>query len=54
MESEKAYIRRMENETKHVLFLTENQAERKPEMELDAQEGQGGQGDKVKSEKKKE
>ncbi|XP_026217207.1 coiled-coil domain-containing protein 137 [Anabas testudineus] len=43
-ESEKAYLRRMENETKHVLFLTKNQVERKPE--LNAEMG--------KSEKKKE
>ncbi|XP_071329628.1 coiled-coil domain-containing protein 137 [Trachinotus anak] len=42
-ESEKAYLRRMERETKHVLFLTENQVDRKPELEAD----------KVKSEKKK-
>ncbi|XP_068435582.1 coiled-coil domain-containing protein 137 [Clinocottus analis] len=50
-ESEKAYLRRMENATKHVLFLTKNQLERKPELEADKQEGPA---DKGKSEKKKE
>uniref|UniRef100_A0AAQ4RW94 Coiled-coil domain containing 137 n=1 Tax=Gasterosteus aculeatus aculeatus TaxID=481459 RepID=A0AAQ4RW94_GASAC len=50
-ESEKAYLRRMENETKHVLFLTNNQVDRKPELEVDAQERSANQG---KSEKKKE
>ncbi|XP_042361345.1 coiled-coil domain-containing protein 137 isoform X2 [Plectropomus leopardus] len=44
-ESEKAYVRRMENETKHVLFLTKNQIDRNPELEAD---------NKNKSEKKKE
>ncbi|XP_039974446.1 coiled-coil domain-containing protein 137 [Xiphias gladius] len=43
-ESEKAYLRRMERDTKHVLFLTKNQVDRKPELEAD----------KGKSEKKKE
>ncbi|CAJ1075131.1 coiled-coil domain-containing protein 137 [Xyrichtys novacula] len=46
-----AYMRRMENETKHVLFLTKNQVERKPELEVDQQEKPA---DKSKSEKKKE
>ncbi|KAF7668248.1 hypothetical protein LDENG_00024490 [Lucifuga dentata] len=50
-ESEKEYVRRMENETKHVLFLTKNQVERKPELEADQQERPA---DKGKSEKKKE
>lgn len=50
-ESEKAYVRRMENETKHVLFLTKNQVERKPELDADEQERPA---DKGKSEKKKE
>lgn len=50
-ESEKAYVRRMENETRHVLFLTENQVERKPELDADKQERPA---DKGKSEKKKE
>ncbi|KAE8283254.1 Coiled-coil domain-containing protein 137 [Larimichthys crocea] len=50
-ESEKAYVRRMENETKHVLFLTKNQVDRKPELDVDEQEGSA---DKVKSAKKKE
>ncbi|XP_056871672.1 coiled-coil domain-containing protein 137 [Takifugu flavidus] len=50
-ESERAYVRRMENETKHVLFLTKNQADRKPELDADNQEKPCG---KSKSEKKKE
>ena len=37
-ESEKAYLRRMENETNHVLFLTKNQVDRKPELNADKQE----------------
>ncbi|XP_037349256.1 coiled-coil domain-containing protein 137 [Talpa occidentalis] len=32
-ESERAYLRRMEQETQHVLFLTKNQAERQPEAQ---------------------
>ncbi|XP_056257610.1 coiled-coil domain-containing protein 137 [Seriola aureovittata] len=43
-ESEKAYLQRMERETQHVLFLTKNQVDRKPELGAD----------KGKSEKKKE
>ncbi|KAM9844096.1 coiled-coil domain-containing protein 137 [Aulostomus maculatus] len=50
-ESVKAYIQRMESETKHVLFLTENQVERKPELSADKQEQPA---DKGKSEKRKE
>lgn len=50
-ESEKAYLRRMENETKHVLFLTKNQVDRKPELDADKQERPA---DKGKSDKKKE
>ncbi|XP_051244349.1 coiled-coil domain-containing protein 137 [Dicentrarchus labrax] len=50
-ESEKAYVRRMENETNHVLFLTKNQVDRKPELDIDEQEKPA---DKGKSEKKKE
>ncbi|XP_034750542.1 coiled-coil domain-containing protein 137 isoform X1 [Etheostoma cragini] len=50
-ESEKAYLRRMENETKHVLFLTKNQVDRKPELDEDQQERPADTG---KSEKKKE
>ncbi|XP_031723892.1 coiled-coil domain-containing protein 137 [Anarrhichthys ocellatus] len=50
-ESVKAYLRRMDNETKHVLFLTKNQVDRKPELDDDKQEGSA---DKGKSEKKKE
>lgn len=49
-ESEKAYVRRMENETKHVLFLSKNQVDRKPEQEA----GEEKPGSKSKSEKKKE
>ncbi|KAM9346716.1 coiled-coil domain-containing protein 137 [Symphorus nematophorus] len=49
-ESEKAYVRRMEDETKHILFLTQNQVDRKPELDADKQEGPA----EVKSEKKKE
>lgn len=50
-ESVGAYLRRMDNETKHVLFLTKNQVERKPELDADKQEKSV---DKGKSEKKKE
>lgn len=50
-ETEKAYVRRMENETKHILFLTKNQVDRKPELDADKQERPA---DKGKSEKKKE
>ncbi|XP_040918888.1 coiled-coil domain-containing protein 137 isoform X2 [Toxotes jaculatrix] len=50
-ESVKAYMRRMEKETKHVLFLTNNQVDRKPELDADKQERPAGKG---KSEKKKE
>lgn len=50
-ESEKAYVRRMENDTKHVLFLSKNQADRKPELDADKQEKPGS---KRKSEKKRE
>ncbi|XP_026179877.1 coiled-coil domain-containing protein 137 isoform X2 [Mastacembelus armatus] len=50
-ESEKAYLRRMEIETKHVLFLTKNQVDRRPELDADKQERRA---DKGKSEKKKE
>ncbi|KAK7167247.1 hypothetical protein R3I94_001593 [Phoxinus phoxinus] len=37
-ESEKAYINRMTQETEHVLFLTNNQLERQPEVELKEEE----------------
>lgn len=50
-ESVKAYLRRMDSETKHVLFLTKNQVDRKPELDDDKQEGSA---DKGKSENKKE
>ncbi|KAM7371916.1 hypothetical protein PAMP_009116 [Pampus punctatissimus] len=50
-ESERAYLRRMNSATKHVLFLTENQVERKPELSADKQERPA---DKGKSEKTKE
>nr|XP_020476592.1 coiled-coil domain-containing protein 137 isoform X1 [Monopterus albus] len=50
-ESEKAYLGRMERETKHVLFLTKNQVDRKPELDADKQERPADSG---KSEKKKE
>lgn len=49
-ESEKAYLRRMDNTAKHVLFLTNNQIDRKPELEEDQQEKPA----KSKSDKKKE
>ncbi|XP_017280791.1 coiled-coil domain-containing protein 137 isoform X2 [Kryptolebias marmoratus] len=50
-ESEGAYVRRMEDETNHVFFLTKNQVDRKPELDADKQERPAG---KEKSEKKKE
>ena len=50
-ESERAYVRRMENETKHIHFLTKNQVDRQPELDDDNQDKST---DKGKSEKKKE
>ncbi|KAJ4932702.1 hypothetical protein JOQ06_011117 [Pogonophryne albipinna] len=50
-ESVKAYMRRMETETKHVLFLTKNQVDRKPELAANKQERPADGG---KSEKKKD
>lgn len=50
-ETEKAYVRRMESETKHILFLSQNQVDRKPELDADKQERPA---DKGKSDKKKE
>lgn len=50
-ESEKAFLRRVGRETNHVRFLTKNQVERQPEVELEKQEHEAG---KRKSEKKKE
>lgn len=49
-ESEKAYLGRMANETKHVLFLTKNQVDRKPELDPEQQEKPADTG---KSEKKR-
>ncbi|XP_029914535.1 coiled-coil domain-containing protein 137 [Myripristis murdjan] len=49
-EDVKSYLQRMENETNHVLFLTKNQVERKPELEIDKQEMPADTG---RSEKKK-
>ncbi|RVE69593.1 hypothetical protein OJAV_G00079360 [Oryzias javanicus] len=51
LESVKAYIGRMESETKHVLFLTKNQVDRRPELDIDQQEKPADSG---KSDKKKE
>ncbi|XP_051905752.1 coiled-coil domain-containing protein 137 [Hippocampus zosterae] len=50
-ESESQYKRRMEMESKQVLFLTNNQVERKPELDEDKQENPP---DQRKTEKKKE
>ena len=50
-ESKKAYLGRMNTETDHVMFLTKNQAERKPELEEETQEKPAA---KIKSEKKME
>ncbi|XP_028267818.1 coiled-coil domain-containing protein 137 [Parambassis ranga] len=49
-ESEKAYVQRMESTTKHVLFLSNNQVDRKPELSEDKQEKRADN----KSGKKKE
>ncbi|XP_044529592.1 coiled-coil domain-containing protein 137 [Gracilinanus agilis] len=46
-ESDKAYVHRMEQETQHVIFLSENQVERKPEKE------EASQQKKEKSQRKK-
>uniref|UniRef100_A0A8C6WLL1 Coiled-coil domain containing 137 n=1 Tax=Neogobius melanostomus TaxID=47308 RepID=A0A8C6WLL1_9GOBI len=50
-ESEKRYVGRMEAATRHVLFLSQNQVDRKPELEPDQQERPA---DKGKSDKKKQ
>lgn len=50
-ETEKAYLRRMDIETKHVDFLSKNQVDRKPELEVNEQESPANKG---KSEKKKQ
>jgi hypothetical protein len=50
-ESKKAYLGRMNTETDHVMFLTKNQVERKPELEEETKEKPEA---KVKSEKKME
>lgn len=50
-ESERAYVRRMEAETRHVLFLSQNQVDRKPELNPDQQERPADSG---KSDKKKQ
>lgn len=50
-ETVKAYLRRMDIETKHVQFLSKNQIDRKPELEANQQESPAHKG---KSEKKKE
>ncbi|XP_077475775.1 coiled-coil domain-containing protein 137 [Stigmatopora argus] len=50
-ESEKQFLQRMEMESKHVVFLTNNQLERKPELKEDQQEKPALQG---KSGSKKE
>ncbi|CAN9505659.1 unnamed protein product [Ophioblennius macclurei] len=49
-ESDKAYVQRMENAAKHVLFLTKNQVDRKPELDEDQQEKPA----KAKSDRKRE
>ncbi|XP_062874987.1 coiled-coil domain-containing protein 137 [Trichomycterus rosablanca] len=49
-ESERAYLRRMSQETQHVFFLTKNQVERQPEQEPKDKETKSK---KQKSEKKK-
>ncbi|XP_062387933.1 coiled-coil domain-containing protein 137 [Sardina pilchardus] len=50
-ESEKSFLTRMARETDHVMFLTKNQLERQPELELSEKEQKAV---KLKSEKKKE
>ncbi|XP_059932042.1 coiled-coil domain-containing protein 137 [Gadus macrocephalus] len=50
-ESKRAYLGRMNTETDHVMFLTKNQVERKPELEEETKEKPAA---KVKSEKKME
>ncbi|XP_039904889.1 LOW QUALITY PROTEIN: coiled-coil domain-containing protein 137 [Simochromis diagramma] len=49
-ESVKAYVQRMERETKHVMFLSKNQVDRSPEMDASEQERPAH----CKSDKKKE
>lgn len=50
-ETVKAYLRRMDIETNHIQFLSENQIDRKPELKANQQETPAHKG---KSEKKKE
>ncbi|KAM9393950.1 coiled-coil domain-containing protein 137 [Pholidichthys leucotaenia] len=50
-EGEKAYLRRMDSEIQHVLFLSKNQLDRKPELDADKQERPANKG---RSDKKKE
>ncbi len=38
MESERKYVQRMTEESEHVLFLTNNQVERHPEVKLKKEE----------------
>lgn len=45
-ESVKAYVQRMESETKHVLFLSKNQVERRPELDIDNQGTAKGKSEK--------
>ncbi|XP_072550425.1 coiled-coil domain-containing protein 137 isoform X2 [Salminus brasiliensis] len=49
-ESESTYLQRMSRETQHVLFLTNNQMERQPELQLEETETKSN---KQKTEKKK-
>nr|XP_057905785.1 coiled-coil domain-containing protein 137 [Doryrhamphus excisus] len=44
----KQYFQRMETESKHVLFLTNNQVDRKPELDADEQEKPADQGKSIK------
>ncbi|XP_061567337.1 coiled-coil domain-containing protein 137 [Cololabis saira] len=47
-ESKTAYLQRMENAAQHVLFLTNNQVDRQPELDVDKQEKPADTGKSVK------
>ncbi|MFT7798016.1 coiled-coil domain-containing protein 137 [Arapaima gigas] len=49
MESRRVYLHRMEQETKHVLFLTKNQVQQQPELEPQDQEQLAGRRKAVKN-----
>ncbi|XP_028842701.1 coiled-coil domain-containing protein 137-like [Denticeps clupeoides] len=53
-ESEKAYVHRMSRAAQYVMFLSNNQGQRQPELDLKMPEKQESKTEKQKSEKKRE